>query len=100
MSQQIAQTIRTQIGTDALLAISARDFRWITKGLAFRFGSRYGNSTLASITLDPSDTYSVTVTKTPTRGRNAYIPQVVYQVEGIYFDQLPELMRTVNQEVS
>jgi hypothetical protein len=61
MSLHVANTIRDQIGQVALRMIGARDLVGSERGLSFRIGSGAPKrATHVRVTLDPSDTYTVT----------------------------------------
>lgn len=98
-SIQIANTIRTQIGTDAWWAVSGREPVAVANGLGFRFGSSHGNPLHMLVTLEPSDTYKVVATRTPRRGVNAYKPQTVAEFDDIYAMDLPAVVRSINNDL-
>lgn len=99
---EIAGTIKKQIGVWPLAEVGARGFA-------------YGNFTLAGmeqmpglmftakprhrlvdvfVLLDPSDTYRVIVRK-----RNVHTPETLYELEQVYWDMLPEIIRNLPKEV-
>lgn len=89
----IAQTIIEQVGTDALLAVSAREVKPLESGVTFRFGNRYGLKRCITITYRPgSDDYQILATRTH---RNGCVRQIA-QYEGITFESLGWLIRDIN----
>lgn len=109
--QQIASTIRRQIGTDVWLAVSARNPRWWTSPtgdvvFAFRFGSRYGLAKWCEITYQSSsDDYDLIAYKVHRNGVKStlslpseYEADGVERAEyeGLYADTLPTFVRSVN----
>ena len=99
MALEVAQTILRQLSLDTRLAVSARDYAGTEDSLTFRFGSRY-KRLHATVTLDRgSDTYNVKVVRVPTRGKNAWIPQTIREFSWVYADDLPGLIREVNNEL-
>lgn len=108
----IATTIKQQIGTDAWLAVSAREAKFWTADngtttLAFRFGDRYGLPKWCEITYRPgSDDYSIHAYKIHRNGcrktlriASEYEPSgyEYAEYEGVYADSLGMLVRYANQ---
>lgn len=81
---------KQQIGIGNLMACGAREFSFDSSSLMFRVGSRRGVTAKMIVTLDPTDTYSVTyveirkfkVTKKET-------------ISDIYCDHLGEVVRSM-----
>lgn len=94
----IAHTIRRQIGTDAWLAVSARDAYRTPDSLVFRYGVRGGAVRKITVTLTPDDVYLVTAHRIPMRGKNFGIPAQTAQYEGVYAEQLAGVIRAINNE--
>jgi len=89
------KTIFEQVGTDALLAVSAREVTRLERGVAFRFGNRYGLRRVITITYRPaSDDYSILATRTHRNG----CTRVIAEYEGITGESLGWLVRDINQE--
>ena len=85
----VANTIKDQIGRQALLMLGATCFVGDAKSLRFRIkGSKVGQ--LIIITLDPSDTYTVEVVKI--RGLDY---KVAASREGVYFDGLNQTIEAL-----
>jgi hypothetical protein len=108
---EIAKTIKSQIGLDSWLAVSAREPRWWTSPtgdvvVAFRFGSAYGLAKWCEITYSvASDDYDVLAYKIHRNGmkRTLSAPDTfaengieVCAWDGVYFDALPRLVRRAN----
>lgn len=107
---EIARTIRSQIGIDAWLAVSARQPRWWTNStgdvvFSFRFGSRYGLAKWIEITYTVADDYDVVAYKIRRNGLRQTITAPDQYAEngietcewdGVYFDDLPRLVRRAN----
>jgi hypothetical protein len=105
----IAATIRQQIGTDAWLAVSARDPKWWTSDsgdivLAFRFGSRYGLPKWCEITYRSGrDSYDIGAYKIHRNGckKTLSVPDEItgtYYADwtDIYADNLGSFVRIAN----
>ncbi len=93
--EAIAQTILEQIGTDALLAVSAREITPLESGVAFQFGNRYGLKRYITVTYRPaSDDYEILATRIQ---RNGTVKQIA-QYEGITWESLGWLVRDINNE--
>lgn len=91
----IAQTIIEQIGTDAWLAVSAREITPLESGVTFRFGNRYGLKRFITVTYRPaSDDYEILAIRIQ---RNGTVKQIA-QYEGITFESLAWLIRDINAE--
>jgi hypothetical protein len=94
----IADAIKMQIGTDAWLAVSARNPRWWTNSngdvvFAFRYGNRYGCPCWCEITYqDASDDYDVRTIKVR---RNGHV-DVLSEQDGVYASSLGEVIREAN----
>jgi len=108
---QIAQTIHEQIGLDTWLAVSGRDRRaYIDEDgnvvNQFRFGSRYGLPKYIDITYKRGrDDYNVhgykihrnRVVSTFSHASEYELDGKEYAIyDGVYADQLPELVRRIN----
>lgn len=70
--QQMAATIRQQIGNANLMAIGAREYKFLDgdyegRGISFKVNSGVKRQRM-EITLDPSDTYTVALFKTSKKG--------------------------------
>lgn len=109
MHRDIAETIRRQIGTDAWLAVSARNQKfWVNDDgnvvYCFRFGSRYGLANWCEITYERgSDDYSIWAYKIRRNGKAETIrlgyPDGNVDMTGVYAESLGMLIRDINQEV-
>lgn len=110
-AQQIASTIRDQIGLDSWLAVSARTPRyWSTEDgnvtFSFRFGNRYGLAKWCDITYKPgTDLYDIVAYKIHRNGvKKTLRIASEYELdgyeytsyEGVYADNLPSLVRQIN----
>lgn len=102
-----ARTIRAQIGTDAWLAVSARQPKWWTDGgdvvFAFRFGSRHGLPKWCEITYRKGrDDYDVTAYKIHRNGCKRVLSATdedgIERADwtGVYADRLGPLVREAN----
>ena len=95
---QVATTILNQIGTEALLAVSARDAIATnddgSPGVLCRFGKAHGNKRYLGVTLTPWDTYTVAAWEYGVRSRTTKLNETH---EDIYFDMLTDLVREINQ---
>jgi hypothetical protein len=92
----IADTIRQQIGFDARLAVSARDYSYTHNSLTFRYGPRNGLKHYTTITYRAgSDDYLVTALKIK---RNLEILQLAH-FERVYADDLSHFVRLINNEI-
>lgn len=95
----IAQTIQRQIGTDAWLAVSARNASYCETPegtqLRFRFGDRYGLAKWCEITYKRgSDDYAIAAYKIRRNGKR----EALAFYEGVYADSLGFLIRDINLE--
>lgn len=99
----IAATIRQQIGTDAWLAVSARDFGYFldTAGnvvARFRVGSRHGLPVIVSVTYHAGrDTYTVECCKIRRNGSTkAVLLDGSASSEDVYAESLGMIVRAFN----
>lgn len=91
----IAQTIIEQIGTDAWLAVSARNPIDHGDKITFRFGSRYGLPHYIEITYrHASDDYSIVGYRVHRNG----CKRVIAEYDGITWESLGWLVRDINNE--
>lgn len=90
MDKQIAMTILKQIGGTHFRAMTgANCFVSHNNGLSFKLpGKGFAKDSInfIQVTLDPSDTYTMTFSRT--RGMNV---KVIHEYKDIYCDQLQEL---------
>jgi len=87
-TQQVAQTILSQLGGNRFIAMTGcSNFLSDTNSLSFKLPR--GKATHCTITLDASDTYTVEFVKCNMRA--AVYRQVVAETSGVYADQLTEL---------
>ncbi len=87
-NQQIAETIRAQLGRGALMMLGAKDLLTIENGLQLTIrGSKIANK--IRIVLDPSDTYTVSFY----RVRAGSCVEVA-SVPGVYVDSLHKTIET------
>lgn len=106
---EIPNTIRQQIGVGVLMSLGASDLmadRVHVKAplydtLTFRAriltrDTHQKRIMRVRVVLDPSDTYSITVTY-PKRGSTEEV--VHYEAEMVYFDQLPRLLLALDQVI-
>jgi len=106
-TEYIAKTIQKQIGTDAWLAVSARNasFCEVPEGvqLRFRYGSSHGLAQWCEITYNRgSDDYAIWAYKINRKGERVELDydKRIAKFEGIYFDTLPWLIRDINSEAA
>ncbi len=90
----VAKTILEQLGGKAFIVMTgAKNFTGNEKGLSFKLPGKPGyvkdGINVVSVTLMPDDTYNVQFSKS--RGR--ILGKLVKEVEGVYFEQLPEIFR-------
>lgn len=96
----IAMTVKTQIGFDVWLAVSARDATFRADGtLEFQYGPQGGRRRVMEITLEPSDTYTVRAYSIPMRGKHRWVPELVYKATDVYADSLGGVVRDVNNRL-
>jgi hypothetical protein len=88
-TMQVAETIRAQIGPLAFRLIGASALVGDENSLTFKVGSNAKGVTHIKVTLDPSDTYTVSARKVRiSRTTYAIDNRVVAEVSGVYFDGL------------
>lgn len=87
----VATTIKQQIGVWPLAEVGARNFMFDESSLYFDAKPRH-RIVRVVVTLDPSDTYSVTVVN-KTKGTT------IKRYVGIYADMLAYIIRNLPQEV-
>jgi prolipoprotein diacylglyceryltransferase len=93
----IAETIIQQIGTEALLAVSAREMTHGESHVFFRFGNRYGLKRFITVVYRAStDDYQIRAIRIH---RNGGIGQIA-EYEGITWESLGFLIRDINNEES
>ena len=105
--ETIAKTIQKQIGTDAWLAVSARNstFCEVPGGvqLRFRYGSAHGLAQWCEITYNQGrDDYTVCAYKINRKWERVELDYGgrAANFEGIYFDNLGWLLRDINSEAA
>jgi hypothetical protein len=84
---EVAQTILSQISLGTKMACGSRNYIAIENGLAFNVLT--GNRDIISITLEPSDTYTVKRVKVAAKTK---IWQTVEEVSDVYCDNLSEVI--------
>jgi hypothetical protein len=89
-NQEIANTIWHQITVDTKMACGARQAEATKNGLRFVSGGGSPKKWI-TVTLTPADEYDVKYVRSGT-SRNSYEPTVLAKVEGIYVDQLNEII--------
>ena len=82
----VAGIIKQQVGVWAFAEVGARGFMYDDKSLHFDCKPLH-RIVRVRITLDPSDTYTVTVLNK--KG------DTIYDQEGMYFDSLPSIVRNL-----
>ncbi len=92
----VSQTIASQIGNRAFTMMGAKNLFSSDKGLSFKIGHNAGNGmdgrvSHITITLDPSDTYTVEFTRCNTRAK--IVVKVLGRYEGIHADGLHSLIQ-------
>lgn len=83
MRNQVANTIKQQIGINTLMHIGAHNLCAIKDGLALTAKANNGRKVGIHITLDPSDTYNVHMFNSSTS---------IYKGNDIYCDSLAEIL--------
>ena len=105
--ERVARTIKSQIGIDTWLAVSARETFYTSHAngdvtLTFRFGSRYGLPQYCEITyVTASDDYEIYAYRVHRNGSKRAIKLGLNDeahLTGIYADSLGWLIRDINQE--
>jgi len=89
-NQEIANTIWHQITTATKMACGAREAEATKNGLRFIAGGG-GPKKWITVTLTPADEYDVKYVRSGT-SRNTYAPTTLAKVEGIYVDQLNDII--------
>lgn len=109
ISGGVAAIIRSQIGTDAWLAVSGRNAKWWTNDkndvvFAFRFGSSYGLQKWCEITYRAStDDYAITAYKIHRNGCKKVLSigdgfggRDTAEWDGVYWESLGTWVRQAN----
>lgn len=86
----VANTIATQLGSRALYMIGAKNLHGDEKSMSMKVMRNSKRVTHITITLDPSDTYTVEFINCNTR--RAEMRQVLETVEGVYTEMLHEVI--------
>jgi len=95
MTNEVANTIAQQLGF-ALRMIGAKNLLAHQDGLSFRIGRNSSGINHIKITLDPSDTYSMTFTKVPSTRQlcAGKEPKTVASVSGVYVDAMKRVIES------
>lgn len=88
-----ARLLLRQIGTDARLAVSARDLVDLGNGVMFRYGSNHGDTRKLLITLAADDTYTVRAVRISRRTLETI---EIGTVDGVHAAELAACVRAVN----
>jgi hypothetical protein len=83
LTENVADTIRQQIGQRALYMLGAKNLVGDHNSLTFRIGRNAKSITHVRVTLDPSDTYTVETLRATVSSN-----KVLSKVSDIYVDQL------------
>jgi hypothetical protein len=89
MSNQIATTIAAQIGNRAFAMMGAKNLLASERALQFKIGRNAKGVTHVTVTLDPTDTYTVKFDRV-----RKYVAKPVAEVEGVYVDSLRSVIES------
>jgi hypothetical protein len=96
MSNQIARTIREQIGHRALTMIGASTFLALESALAFKVGRNPKGASHVTVTLAPDDTYTVKSERfRMSRATMAVSCKLIAETSDIYAEQLCQAIEAV-----
>ena len=99
-NQEIAGTIRSQLGGGTLMMINAKNLVAVEKGLSFKVSCRGTKANYITITLDEgTDTYNFLAQKitggrwnSKKMERSPIKKKTIKEAEGVYVDMLHELL--------
>lgn len=84
-----AQTVLNQIGAQVLAEMGARNFVKDGRQIIFQVGRRRSHLDKVAVSLNIFDTYDIRLVSVD---RKTFAVQVVEEIEGVYFDQMSELI--------
>ncbi len=88
MTYQIAETIRTQLSNGTLAMLGAKNLLADERSLQFKIGRNPTRATHIRIELDPSDTYTITVSRVSRK----YDVTTLAELSGVYVDSMHEVI--------
>lgn len=96
--QEVAATIRQQVGVGALMRMGAHKPGYIHQGFTFKLGGK--RQTWIRIQLNAWDTYDVEMVKIASQGRKQAVVKTFDSAHHIYADQLAMTALRMTGEVA